>query len=664
VTAPQNQPVTKTPPPAVVDRPPAPVATARPVTPREHLSRLAGRPLPRLRDIRIVTTHYGLRGARVTIRSPWLLLKETPYVLLGVWLVACAWARWVTAARFEGHLAQAEGNARGRLGDSAEKRRNAYKILSALLAAVAVWYGMWLWTEHRMVLYAVGVVLAGVFDAVGRYGTERPQVLPPPALPAVLNASVPLRQIEEAILGTFEREGFEPGSVGVAHPLTYSPTSLEYRIQLSLRDELKAEHLRAVERNIGAKDYSIRNLATDTSTIRELVIRVGDPLALPVDRPFLPTGSKSITEGIELGVSAGQVPFIVPAAGVHERAVMGTGGGKTTWYLRAEIDALSACRDCVLGGIDVTNGPEFPLWRGVIQYRGYDVDTAQQVLQTAIDEIDRRAKILTAIAEDDDPTNDTTEWHAGLGPAFVILIDEFAALAAYDGKGENKEEPNLLAMVLVIVRTGRKHWVTVRMKSQRAGKDDFGSTTISNQCGVSVAGPCSPDDSITMFGKERRDAGYTPHMLTPGNAVDILDAGKVMISSPRHRDPDLYRVWAPGSASEVKRRARQRLDDGLPSLNDVVTPPGVGDIVDAVEVPDVLVAMEDAFEEAGNPDSMPTEELLGRLRYTLTELQTALRTGDGTPMVRARWRSRATPDGRQRRGYYLADLRQAIRDCG
>jgi hypothetical protein len=630
---------------------------------RRAVERATARPVIRPRQIAVNVAWYTPRVLRLTFYdSLRFVLRELGPIGRGIWRVLAAWARWKAAYGMAEGIAAAEGNPKGKLTDQRERRRTGRMIVSILVFAAMFGGGWWLFANYQPAFWATAVVLVAIFDAVGRHGQERPEYSPPPALPSVLTANVPLGQLEQTILGALEREMFEPGSFGIAHPLTYDPPRLEYRLQLSLRDELKAEHLRAIERAIGAKDYAIRNLATDTSTIRELVIRVGDSLALPVDRPFLPTGSKSVTEGIDMGTSAGDVPFVIPVAGVHSRVIMATGGGKTSWYLRALIDGLSACRDVVIGGIDITNGPEFALWRGVIQYRGLDPDQADEVLDVALAEIDRRAKILTAIAEDDDPDNDTTEWHSGLGPAFVILIDEFAQLAAYNGKGEYADEPNLVAKALQIIRTGRKHWVSLQCLSQRSGKDDFGSTTMATQCAVTVAGPCSSDDAVRMFGVPRRDAGYTPNMLSPGVEGDIRDAGKVMLDSPMHRTPDLYRVYAPGSAAEVKRRARQRMDDGLPSLRDVVQP----DALDAVEVPPVLHAVEQVFIARGRPEKITSEELAAEVgQGNGDRLAAALRNEAPDPpraLRPSRRKFRPAPGVNPVHGYYWRDVEKAIRE--
>jgi hypothetical protein len=626
---------------------------------RDLVKRVA-RPLPGPKRMGRVTLWWTLHLAMVLPWLPKLAFQELWPIGRGVRIVCSGWANWVQATRRHEYAKEAEGNTKTKYGTAAEKTAVARKWGSAAFAAILAGVGVWLWNTHPGYLLVAGILALAGLDLLGRADT--PVQKSAPAMPRVLSENVPLRQVEASVLAALEREGFPEGSVRVAEPMWWDETRRQYEISLSLADQLRPEHLRAVERAIGARDHAIRNLATDTATVRRLVIVVGDPLAALSERPFIPTGTRSIVQPVELGESMTEVPFALPSAGVHWRVVAGTGGGKTKWVLRSTIDAESACHDVVLGGIDITNGPELALWRGVIQHRGFTVEEADAVLDIALAEIDRRSKILAAIAEDDDPDNDVDEWHSGLGPYFDIFVDEFSQLAEYDGTGAKKYEPNLLGKCELIVRTGRKHGVSLKMFTQRTGNDDFGSTTMSSQCGVSICGPCDPADTVRMFGVERRDAGYTPHLLSPGVEGDIRDAGKVFIDSPMHRTPDIYRAYAPGTTAEVKRRARQRMDDGLPTLDS--GPEIEVGTVEAVEVPPILAAVEDAFHAAGNPDRMATTiELLPRLREAGFDLDENRLAAELRPTGLRSAKNRWTPPGGGNpvRGYLRGDVETAIR---
>jgi len=190
---------------------------------------------------------------------------------------------------------------------------------------------------------------------------------------------------------------------------------------------------------------------------------------------------------------------------------------------------------------------------------------------------------------------------------------------------------------------------------------------MSSQCGVSIAGPCDQADAVRMFGVELRDAGWTPHHLAPGVEGEIRDAGKVFVQSPMHRTPDIYRCFAPGPTAEVKRRAKQRMEDGLPRLHGDAPR---DDVIDAVEIPQILAAVERVFSDAGDPEKLPTVEIISALRaggfdFPNDEAQAAGRLADqlrplGVQPLEQRWRQE--PYKNPVRGYALADVKRAIQD--
>ncbi len=601
---------------------------------------------------------YATEGSKglfsLLLRAPYLALCELRPIFRGLGRMASGWSRWCAVADFKELISEADGNKKADRGKELMAKRSANRKLSIFAVLVLLGAGTWTYFHYPLCLLLVGVAFVLICDAVGRAGTERAEKLPPP-MRTVLREGVPLSQVTAAIIETLAREGLE---VGVASPLRYDGARHEYRIKLSLLDELKAEHLRAIERGIGADDHTVRNLSTGTATVRELVIRDGDPLTVDKIPPpeWIPTGSISIEDGpLDLGESMTEVPFALDFAGVHIRCVAGTGGGKTSWFLRICIDRLSACRDVVIWGCDLTRGPELPLWRDVIQRRAFDANEAEKLLNAALAEIDRRAKILAAFAEDDDETNDwIIEWGSHLGPWLVIVVDEFSTLAEFNGKPQG--ELDLLAKAKQIVRTGRKHGVSLVMFAQRTGVEDFGSTVMSTQAGTAIVGPCDMTDTVNVFGKDRRDQGWAPHLLVPGTKDSPNDSGKCYIDSPRHRTADLYRAYLPLSAGEVKRRARQRMSDGLPTLDG-----RPADVVEAQELPTILADVEKAFSDAGNPDRLATADLLVWLDdngYDLDakKLADQLRPLDFRP--NARWRP--APGVDSIRGYFLSELRDAL----
>lgn len=617
--------------------------------------------LPSPSRIKQTARWYAFEGSKgalaLAVQAPVLLLRELYPIAVGLGRIVSGWSRWMSATKLDAGLSAAESKTeKGPL--SLESQKSNRRKLSLVMFLTLIGVGLWTWFHYPLALLLAGGLFVVACDAVGRASTEKVSVSLPSPMRTVLKEGVPLSQVTEAILNTLAAEGFTVDGpdrrVGVARPLRYDAARQEYRMQLSLLDELKPEHLRAIERGIGASDYSVRPLATGIATVRELVIRDGDPLALDRIGPpsWIPTGSVSVEEdALDLGESMTEVPFALDFAGVHMRVVAGTGGGKTAWFLRNTIDRLSACRDVVLWGVDLTAGPELPLWRGVIQKRAFTPEDADELLDAALVEIDRRAKILASFAEDDDPANDDiTEWCSQLGPWLVIVIDEFSTLAEYDGKGGRLD---LLGKAKQVIRTGRKHGVSEVMFAQRTGNEDFGSSVMSTQAGTAIVGPCDMTDTINVFGKERRDAGYAPHLLTPGTKDSPNDAGKCFIDSARHRTADLYRAYLPLSAGEVKRRARQRIADDLPSLT--VAAPRADE--DAAVVPEALLIMEELFAKY-DADRVPTEMVLEFAGddWTDMSLADALRP-HGVTSHKAR--NEFTP-GKSVMCYYRAEVQAAL----
>ena len=630
--------------------------TRPPSRARELVVSLTDRPRATRRQMVASTRWWVRQGMRAVPWIPVLVLREILPILRGIGRTAAAWARWVHCAELAEAIKEAKENERSKAAERLTRRRTGRAYGSAVVFLILTGVGVWAFFAYPLVLALVGVALILIFDVIGRQGREKPAPVVPFAMPSVLQKGVPLSQITASILATFEREGFEEGSVSVAAPLTWDPARTEYRIKVKTADHIKPEHVRAIERAVGAKDFAIRNLATGTSSVRELVIRVGDPLANTPPPEFLESSSRSIAQPVDLGGSAGDTPFEVTFAGVHAAIVGATGSGKTKGMIWTIIDRLSACRDCVIWGCDLAQGPALPMWRGVIQRRALTAEQADELLTAAIAEIDRRMGVLTALAEDDDPTNDADEWHAGLGPALVIVFDEFALAADYDGKSGKLD---LLGKVEQIIRTGRKVWISLILGTQKTGNSDFGSSVMATQLGIKILLACSERDTVTLFGTEKRDQGWAPHLLAPSVEGDVRDAGKCYVESPAHRTPDIYRTYAPLKPAEVKRRARQRIADGLPSLDGRRAA-----ALDAVEVPPIVAGVSRAFDSC-DADRLATTELISYLDsegLVVTDQQISDAMQIDGERIGDRWRS--APGEKQTRGYTRAAVLRKMRSLG
>ena len=637
-----------------------PVRELEPSTRAREVARRVARPLPGPRRM-ARSTGWWLTIAAKTV--PWLPVyvgREFKPIGRGLGIVMVGWAHWVKATSRHSYAREAEGNKKATLGTAAAKAAAARTWATVVFLIILVGVGVWAWNTHPGWVIAAAILLLAVLDVLGRADSPQPETMPAP-LPMVLTDATPLPKVAETIIAALHREGFPEGSVGVAEPLWWDETRRQYEMSLSLADQLRPEHVRAIERAIGARDHAVRNLATATATIRKLIIAVGDPLAGGQVCSWIDTGSLTFTQPLPLGRSAGETPMEIRFLGAHVAVVGRTRAGKTEGFLWTLIDRLATCRDVVIWGIDLQAGPAFPLWRKVIQKVAYDPDDALILLEAAIGEMRRRKKILTALAESDDEEHEDagTVWTPDLGNFLVIIIDEFALTATYNGE---KGKTDLMAPLEEIIRTGLKFGVHLVLATQKTGNSDFGSSVMQTQIGIKILLACHEPDTVRLLSTEHRDAGYSPHLLKPAQGPGVPnDAGKCYIDGPDHRTPDVYRsdYWPDGT---IKARARARLADGLPTLDGAPAIPA--GTVEAVEVPPILATVEAAFQTEGDPERLSTADLLDLLRadgwdeLDENKLAAALRSA-GVQRRDQRWRP--APGVVAVRGYWLADVQTAIR---
>lgn len=608
----------------------------------------------------------GLKGLAVlVVKAPVLVVYELRYFLIGFGRVTAAWSKWMACAEFIANAKEGQNGELGKNSKEIETKKSNRRKLSAIVGVLLL-VGGWVAVEF-FVDYAIaaGIIMLAAFDATGRVRQEKTQKLPPPKK-VVLREGVPLSQITASLLETAAREVLD---LGIDSPMRYDHSRREYRVKISCRDEITSEHLRAFERGMGASNYAITKRTTDVATVSEIVIRDGDPLGSVVPAPWIETGSVSISDPLDIGLSVTDVAFELIFAGEHIRVVGATGSGKTTWFMRNCIDRISACRNAAILGVDLSDGPELALWRDVIQKKAKTPAELKALLIEVCEEIDRRSAVLTRYAEDDDPSNDhLTEWCDELaereGPAWPIACDEYALIAGLTGQlGEE-----IRSLYEKIIRTGRKVWISLIMLAQKTGNTDFSSTVMTTQCNTTIALPCSADDAVKLFGKTKRDAGWDPSTLSPGTKDERRDAGKCMVESPRHRTPDIYSCYAPLSAGEVKARARRRMAEGIPSMYPAHLGLADPQIVEAPVVPPILAAVDDVFRELDNPVWLPSEDLLPELHEMgwegLSEIKLAnlLRTaGVARDDKKDRRRRLDDPSGNPKAGYRLSIIQDALR---
>jgi hypothetical protein len=395
-----------------------------------------------------------------------------------------------------------------------------------------------------------------------------------------------------------------------------------------------------------------------------LVIQYGDPLAVVGKPPDYPPLSLSVTDLLPLGPSVVDMPFAFVLAGARVSIIGGTGSGKTKVHMRNLINALSACKDVWLAGIDLQGGPEFNLWKRVFQRKAFTPEDANKLLNFLITEMRKRMLLLNINADTDDIDENTTdEWRADLGPYIFLFIDEFPILTEYDGKAGRLD---LLHKVITLMRLGRKVGIGVVRAAQASGNQDSGSSLLKKLTSISIVGPCDLADADAIFTPEKRRQGFRPDTLEPADLIgNVNDAGKCYIGCQGF-GPYVYRGYAPLSEGEVQRRAVERHQAGLPQL----CAPALADIEDAFIVPPALAVLQQAFDHH-NAALLPTTVILTHINaqpdadrtWTAKSLAAALREeceGLGTEPPESRNDSSTWSKQRQAKHYFRADVEHAL----
>lgn len=556
------------------------------------------------------------------------VLREVIPVVRGMGKVTEGYLRWHAAPGLAAAAATAEtANKKSDKLTHYHTVRARHTKVSVIAGLGLAGGGFYLYEYHATWLVIIGFVILVLLDLVGRRGQPTVITEHAPIHRQPIAEGMPLQQITASIISVFDEEiGLNADGSSKVLPVgavQWDMARKQWRQEVSTYAEMKLAHARALERGLGAPDDSIRFLKVpETATSKLIVIQYGDPIPVLPCVPDRPMGSLTINDAVVLGESTGDYEFALHFAGAHVIVMGATGAAKTSVHLNNIIDSFSVSRDAVMWGIDLTRGPLFSMWRGVIQKKAYTPDEADALLDMVLAEIDRRAQILDDIANDDDPTNDTSEWNTDLGPALVIIVDEFPEAAKYNGTP--KDSLNLLEKMERVYRTGRKFLVSMVIGIQKMGNADTGSTVVSSQSGQVIAGPCTMADTVAVFGTEGRDYGYAPHNLKPGTKTALNDAGKAFVYAPGF-GPDVVRGYGAMAPGEIKRRARERELIGLPLLTGGSAPPAL----EAVVMPPALAALEEAMTALGGA-LVPTRMVLDYLteaggKWTAAGLAKALR---------------------------------------
>lgn len=586
----------------------------------------------------------------VAVKTPKMAWTE---VVQPVWAgggkCAGAYVRWVTAAHLDAAQQVAEGPLKARTL-ATRHTSHGYRIWASIVATLIAAGGMaYLYFAQFTSFLVVVFVTLCILDLIGRAGTAKTKEFAP-IYREPLREGMPYKQLTESIQSAFNEI---IGVDGNSHPLVrvdgicaYNFDREEWRQNISTYQEIKEEHVRSLERSIGAALRSVQVLEVpEVATRRIVVIKNGDPFTNVPSAPWVPPKTKSITEGLLLGKSQTSHQFIVHVAGVHVGVVGASGAGKSEGVIAAIIEGILGTYNAVVLGIDLTEGPLFPIYGDCIQMVAYTPEDADALLDWLLGEIKERAKILGDIARSDDPNDKGREWNAQLAekynkPSIHLVVDESPQTVKFNGLPRNSGVPDLAGKLEIISRTGSKHWVTLITGQQKTGKSDSGSTGLSANIMTWLVGPCTQDDANEIFSPELRRAGWAPNMLKPavrGKAAN--DAGRVYVKAAGF-GPDVYCTWRPMPEEEIKRRRVQRLTLGLPQLENSPQ----DDTIDAKVVPNTLCALAAAYDDIEPvdgklPSAMAAEWITKHSREEIdaTELAKRLRAelGDLAPRAKS-----------------------------
>lgn len=541
-----------------------------------------------------------------------ILLLPLWIPLRGAGRLVRAWHRWVTRSDTTGPWHAPIEGWKWTHNEIVARRRVWTR--RALLTSLVV--GLLLWLTHPWLLLLPTVLLATAAVLAGWRDPRHDHTVRP------VRATDKPRRAGGSLTAAL-------ADTGITAQLAGTPTNTGWVFTTRTRDRVTDDTLRAVERATELPTGSAR-LIPNRSNAGAPTLRVDlhNPLDGTVTPPEHATGSLSIHEPLPVGRGIDHT-LELPLLRLHALCVGATGSGKSSalWVL---IDVLTACRDTVVWGIDLSDGPMMDGWGDAIQRRAKTPQAAADLLDTAEALIHERGQALsTAAAADTSDTDTENHQPTPAAPQLVLVVDELALLTS-----DKTLQPRLER----IIRTGRKTAVTLILAGQKATKADFGSTVVKSQVGCHIVMACTAQDVATVWGGDR-GPGWTPHLLTPG-----LDSGTCYISSPAHRDPQPYRFHRL-EQPQVKTRRRQRLTDGLPTLPGPA-PPELHPLV-------AQVAMVFTPGEA----ELPTRVILQRLDQDLrpADLGAAFRP-HGIPI--GRYVTDNT--GRKTRGYYRADLETAI----
>ncbi|MBO8189191.1 ATP-binding protein [Streptomyces spirodelae] len=477
-----------------------------------------------------------------------------------------------------------------------------------LLGIMAVW-GLILWASLAVgvaLLALLAAVFTGMAAAAGRRPVPRrppvPKLLfvpkkvpehtelaeePEPQPFPIREAGRDPRRARECVEIALRKDGAKVAEVQVPEE-----THWGWRQPIVLSDGTLGDLVRTLPKlattlRVGENRLTASRTSPEDSAAVTLRILTSDPFADPMPYPERPPLSCSITRPVSIGLSLEGETTPVVLAGQHVIIVADTGGGKTA-MVQALAEYVTACRDAVAVDID-------PAKRGLkaLSQAAVRIARTPEEAERELEQLLERARTRIASMP---PTQDM--WEPGPdAPAVVAFLDEFPQMSK---RGKQ--------LAVDLLRVGREAMITLVMCTQDASSDVL-SDAIADVPGVRIMMPCRQADVPLVVGQsDAISRGWLPHLLVPSPEPDFpADAGRFYCITPRHRTP-IMRYVSPLPPAEADRRARERVQAGLPRLDPAPASTAVPD-----HVPEIARLLLQIFAAESDPEWLSVAQLADHL---------------------------------------------------
>ncbi|MEW5658333.1 hypothetical protein ABGT92_23805 [Streptomyces cinereoruber] len=323
----------------------------------------------------------------------------------------------------------------------------------------------------------------------------------------------------------------------------------------------------------------------------------GDPFVKMPQLPDRAPNSLRLRDKALLALRMDGRPTEISFLGLHFIVIASSGGGKSV-TMRSIGDVLTACEDTVVIDLDPGGNGLEPLADAVgVRVVGADqMHLIEAVLDKLLKVAKARATLLGKLGMDDNwvPSREY--------PAVVALIDEYPQLSQ-----------KAKALVVAILRVGRKSRVQIGLAAQEATKDSIGAA-IADSIALKIVGPSRHQDIVQVLGAGAGANGWRPDRLHPAQGEDPADAGKAYIMGGGSADPLIHKFIAM-SRDEGKARAAARAAAGRPWIDGIsletagVTFDDLHTVKPATALPEAVELARLAFTAADDPERMTSEEI-------------------------------------------------------